>query len=84
LQDLNASLLHIINITRNMSYSKASSGQSTLAYSSLVDRYMSESSPWTSLSQRSCTPRTSYSDPMHSDLDGLLRQAQQKPKTSKR
>ncbi|GJC90692.1 hypothetical protein ColLi_13530 [Colletotrichum liriopes] len=75
-----------------MSYPHVNSGQSALVNSSLasqntpysVDRYMSESSPWTSLSQRSGTPRTNYNDPMHSDLDGLLRQAQQKPKTSKR
>ncbi|GKT50135.1 uncharacterized protein ColSpa_10316 [Colletotrichum spaethianum] len=75
-----------------MSHAKASSGQSALACFSptsqnapySVDRYINESSPWTSLSQRSDSPRTSYSDPMHSDLDGLLRQAQQRPKTSKR
>ncbi|OHE99633.1 hypothetical protein CORC01_04991 [Colletotrichum orchidophilum] len=73
-----------------MSHSKASSSQSLVncptgssrAAPYNVDRYMAESSSWTTFSQRTGTPRTTYSDLMQSELDSLLRQAKQQSQTT--
>ncbi|KAF6831016.1 hypothetical protein CMUS01_07510 [Colletotrichum musicola] len=68
-----------------MSHSKATSRESTggclhgspqnSPYS--VDRFVTESSSWTTYTQRSRSSQTSCDDPMQSELDGLLRQAQE-------
>ncbi|KAF6798827.1 hypothetical protein CSOJ01_12624 [Colletotrichum sojae] len=70
-----------------MSHSKATSRESTggclsLPYS--VDRYVTESSSWTTYTQRSRSSQTSCDDPMQSELDDLLRQAQQTSPTGRR
>ncbi|KAF5485281.1 hypothetical protein CGCS363_v014991 [Colletotrichum siamense] len=75
-----------------MSHSKATSGQTAAGHSSLptqtsvysVDRYVSESSSWTTFEQRCDTSKAANNDPMHSELDSLLRQAQDQPGSSSR
>ncbi|KAK2763512.1 hypothetical protein CKAH01_15976 [Colletotrichum kahawae] len=75
-----------------MSHSKATSGQNAAGHSSLptqtsvysVDRYVSESSSWTAFEQRCGTSNAVNNDPMHSELDSLLRQAQDRSSSSSR
>ncbi|KAF4919070.1 hypothetical protein CGCVW01_v008268 [Colletotrichum viniferum] len=70
-----------------MSHSKATSGQTAAGHSSVptqtilysVDRYVSESSSWTIFEQRCDTSNAANNDPIHSELDSLLRQAQDQP-----